>query len=166
MNLWGIWLVAMVAGGPRVDYPGGPIVLGGHSQSVQPGAAERRRVGALEPFSLSARPVSNREFARFLSEGHADYFDPRSLILPGDGGFEPLAGHASEPVVYANWYAARAYAAWAGMRLPLAAELELVARGRSAGARVPVRAGEAAQVPEGTLMPWQTEPQNSPSQAG
>ncbi len=146
-------VAAALAAAPTgmVDFAGGPVVIGGHSESQYEGAAERRRVAALEHFQLAPNPVSNREFARFLSEGNEAMFDPRSQILRTKSAFEAATGKAELPVVYVSWYAARAYASWAGARLPMAAELELAARGRSGGEPVPVPESGGETVPEGTL---------------
>ena len=146
-------VAAALAAGPTgmIDFAGGPVVIGGHSESSYEGASERRRVVALDRFQLAPNPVTNREFARFLSEGNQEMFDPRSRILRTSTGFEAATGKEEIPVVYVSWYAAQAYATWAGARLPMAAELELAARGRSGGEPVTVPGGGGETVTEGTL---------------
>ncbi len=141
-----------------IELEGGPVVVGGHGASEHPGAAERRRVVALERFRLALSPVTNREFAEFLNQGHQELYDPRSRIDRGAEGFAPAPGQGASPVVYVSWYGARAYATWAGGRLPLAAELELAARGRAGGEELPVPERGGERVAEGTLHPGGAPP--------
>lgn len=89
-------------------------------------------------FRLDARPVTNAEFLAFVT---AQPKWRRSRVSPlfadtgyladwaGDLELGPNAPAAS-PVVRVSWFAARAYAAWVGKRLPTTAEWE---RAASAG---------------------------------
>ena len=92
---------------------------------------------AVQPFLLDVRPVTNAEFLEFV---RAQPKWRRSAVSPlfadvgylGDwaGDLEPgPKAPPNAPVVRVSWFAARAYAAWAGKRLPTTAEWERAAAG-------------------------------------
>jgi serine/threonine-protein kinase len=99
--------------------PAGPFLMG----------PDRRGV-SLDDFYVDRTPVTNREFVTFVEiTGYrpSDAGAARFLHhLPGRKVAPAIANH---PVVYVSWHDARAYAAWAGKRLPSEAEWEKAARG-------------------------------------
>jgi len=76
----------------------------------------------LPEFWIDRTPVTNAEYARFVAAtGHTPPQHWKGPIPPG-----AIADH---PVAYVSWHDARAYAQWAGKRLPAEEEWEKAARG-------------------------------------
>ncbi|HTY99624.1 MAG TPA: ergothioneine biosynthesis protein EgtB, partial [Rhodocyclaceae bacterium] len=104
----------------------------------------------LEPFSLAARPVTNREYLRFMADGgygrgelwlsegwetvrREGWTAPLYWKLRhGEWSMYTLDGEApldpEQPVCHVSYYEADAYARWAGARLPSEAEWEHAAQ--------------------------------------
>jgi len=76
-----------------------------------------QRPVTLTPYAIDQSEVTNRQFQQFLQ---ASDYQPRELenFLKHWVNGAPPAGHEDAPVVYVDLDDARAYASWAGKRLP------------------------------------------------
>jgi formylglycine-generating enzyme required for sulfatase activity len=81
-------------------------------------------------FALDILPVTNAEYARFLRASGYSPAQTANFLKHWQHGAVP-AGLGNHPVVYVDLDDARAYAAWAGKRLPTEAEWQHAAQGDS-----------------------------------
>lgn len=82
----------------------------------------------LAPFALDVTPVTNAQYAAFLQSSGYRPRVPAHFLAHWTDGLLPTALEL-HPVVYVDLDDARAYAAWAGKRLPTEAEWQHAAQG-------------------------------------
>ena len=93
----------------------------------------------LKPFFMDKYPVTNADFKKFLDATHYHPSDELNFLRDWKGGIYP-DGWANKPVTWVSLEDARAYAHWAGKRLPREWEWQFAAQGA-----------------DGRLYPWGNE---------
>ncbi len=82
----------------------------------------------IDEFYLDKYPVTNAEFKKFIDATHYHPKDDLNFLRDWKGGNVP-AGWENRPVTWVSLEDARAYAAWAGKRLPHEWEWQYAAQG-------------------------------------
>lgn len=136
------------------------VIPAGTYAPLQRSTRDPERV-AVAAFRLDVRPVTNGDYLAFVtaqpqwrrSRAPRLFADERYLAhWAGDLELGPRAP-AGAPVVHVSWFAARAYARWAGRRLPTTAEWEL-----AAGAGYTTPDGRADPALAGDIYRWLARP--------
>jgi len=136
------------------------LVSGGRFKPMFRSAADFQEV-TVKPFHLDALPVTNEDYLRFVranprwrrSNVKRLFADESYLKLWADD-LEPGTNVLLRaPVTFVSWFAAKAYAQWAGKRLPTTAEWEFAAAAGYTNAD-----GETDQEFKRAVLAWYTAP--------
>jgi iron(II)-dependent oxidoreductase len=103
--------------GVDVQYPGEDMARRFHEHRMQ-----------IKPFYIDKYPVTNAEFKQFLDATHYRPKDSLNFLREWKNGSYP-DGWAKKPVAWVSQEDARAYAKWAGKRLPHEWEWQFAAQG-------------------------------------
>jgi formylglycine-generating enzyme required for sulfatase activity len=89
------------------------------------------RFVALRPYAIDLTPITNAEFFKFLEETSYRPRHTENFLKHWHNGRPPV-DKADHPVVYVDLEDARAYARWAGKRLPTEEQWQYAAQGPNA----------------------------------
>jgi formylglycine-generating enzyme len=140
------------------------LVPAGQYEPLLRGQDDPQRI-AVPAFWLDVRPVTNADFLVFVRANPAWQRSRAKALFVDEGYLAEWAGDlelgarapADAPVVRVSWFAARAYAAWCGKRLPTTAEWERAAR---AGFATDVGTDEAEY--RDAALGWFSRPSSTP----
>jgi len=118
-DVHGVVIEGQAAEGVDVQYP----------WECSPRRHHRRRM-RIDAFSIDRLPVTNADFAAFLDASGYAPADSHNFLRHWTGGAPPQ-GWEKKPVIWVSIEDARAYAAWAGKRLPREWEWQYAAQGNN-----------------------------------
>lgn len=144
------------------------IPAGWFQRGSDTGAADEKPVRTLyvDAFYMDAYAVTNAEYKAFINavpewqkDNISEKYHDGAYLAHWDGNTY-RTDQADHPVDHVSWYAAMAYAKWAGKRLPTEAEWEKAARGGLIGRKYPW--GDDEDATRATTQLWESPPITTP----
>jgi formylglycine-generating enzyme required for sulfatase activity len=112
---------------PMIYIPAGEFTMGSNEGDSD---ESPKHTVFLDGYWVDKYEVTNKQYASFLSAGNgAHYFALMKINKNNDGSFTAEVSYESQPVIYASYENAQAYAQWRGVSLPTEAQWEKAARG-------------------------------------
>jgi formylglycine-generating enzyme required for sulfatase activity/3',5'-cyclic AMP phosphodiesterase CpdA len=135
--------------------PAGKFLYGSREDDKLADSDEKpQRTIHLPDFYIDVYPVTNRQYCRFLNEMKPSdknldkwiylkgkFENEKCRILQKGNGYDIETDYENYPVIYMTWHGAKAYADWAGKRLPTEQEWEKAANSRESGIKHTTEAG-------------------------
>ncbi|KAI7864884.1 C-type lectin protein [Spinellus fusiger] len=110
---------------PGIEYPGVDIQ---YPWEFEPTRIHSSHQIKMRPFYIDVFPVTEKQFKEFLDVSHYQPSDPTNFLKHWSDGTYPC-DTGNKPVTHVSIEDARAYAQWAGKRLPHEWEWQYVAQG-------------------------------------
>ncbi len=171
-----------LAGDPEgmVRIPGGSFVFKVHGTEIEGGASNgvdvqypwedsprrfHEETMQVAPYFIDKYPVTNAEFKKFLDATHYQPADKINFLSDWKNGTYP-SGWENKPVTWVSLEDARAYAKWAGKRLPHEWEWQLAAQGTDGRAYPWGNQWIPANAPTPVLFRTMTGPDNVDAHPG
>ncbi|MBI5748140.1 MAG: formylglycine-generating enzyme family protein [Nitrospinae bacterium] len=121
-----------------IEIPAGSFIMGSENGEFDEKPLHKVEIGS---FYMDRYEVTNIQYQKFIlynpnwQKGKVRFEEADYNYLNDWDGNEFPKGKENHPVVYVSWYAANAYARWAGKSLPTEAQWEYSARGGYEGMR-------------------------------
>lgn len=94
------------------------------------------QIAAVKSFYMDKHPVTNRDFFNFIKASHYEPAQKENFLKHWKDGV-PVPGEEDMPVVFVSYEDAKAYAKWAGKRLPTEKEWQYAAQAGDANRTYP-----------------------------